>query len=111
MSQIPNSSHKVMLARMPVNTPYAMEYVRGMSTIVRKEGKAILKLSQLMSRAWPISMVPTTTRAGPVAYLGGQQQCSSNGPSLLLDLDVKGNAMNCRDHRGHVAVPPTSLMT
>lgn len=55
---------------IPTNTPFEMEYVKGIITIVKKAGKAIVVSCQSMFPTCSIIMIPTKTKMGEVAALG-----------------------------------------
>src|ERR1700716_68285 len=54
----------------PAPMPSAMEYVNGITTIVRNAGSAMLKSEKSISLTWLINSAPTTTSAGAAASTG-----------------------------------------
>ncbi len=88
-------------AMKPAPMPAVIEYVNGISTIVRNAGIAISESSQAMSLTWLIIRKPTSTSAGTAASLG---MCSTSGTASV---DSRNSTPVTTDARPVRAPSPT----
>lgn len=70
---------RMKCATSPATTPFAMEYVIGITVIVRKAGREKRRSSQSIAPAGPIIKAPTMMQHGAVAVSGTAAKIGRNG--------------------------------